>query len=189
MFFPWCSRRCSMNPAFRIVWEELTGIRTEQRVKFNSGNNQERLHFFVKATHLSPWAHCSLSVSCSSKCPSGICLHPFSFFTLPSAAGRSHTGSAPKRVALLIHCGFLWSLAKREDFSLAISCWRFGWAEFYTMASFLKQTNNATGHLGIKEQCLPWLIWEWELLSLREMAIRWGCGKQELSPSWLSGSQ
>lgn len=48
-------------------------------------------------------------------------------------------------------CGFLWSSAKLEDLSLAMSCWRFGWAEFYTMVAFLKQTNNATRHLGTKE--------------------------------------
>lgn len=70
-----------------------------------------------------------------------MCLRPcFSFFIWLSTTEKSHIGSALKRASLLLHCSFLWSLAKRGDFSLAISCWRFRWAEFYTIASFLKQT-------------------------------------------------
>lgn len=70
-----------------------------------------------------------------------MCLRPcFSFFIRLSTTEKSHIGSALKRASLLLHCSFLWSLAKRGDGSLAISCWRFRWAEFYTIASFLKQT-------------------------------------------------
>lgn len=117
-----------------------------------------------------------------------MCLRPcFSFFIRLSTTEKSHIGSALKRASLLLHCSFLWSLAKRGDVSLAISCWRFRWAEFYTIASFLKQTiqrgtqgwrnSVSLGWLGMGAADSGW----GRLLSLGagKMAVRWGLRRQE----------
>lgn len=66
---------------------------------------------------------------------------------------------------------------------MAISRWRFRWAEFSTMASFLKQTNNPTRPLEVKEQCL------YRLTRERGAVVTGGDDSQEWPQEALTGHE